>query len=674
MLDNSERHRDADRKRDARAKSRDIHIPEVREPNRRADALADVYTFLPTYFPDIFYQAFTNDRREMIDAIERAVAEGGDQAIAGPRGEGKTRIALFVSLLMMLRHQSRFPLVIGKNQKRAARELKNLKEVIQFNSLLADDFPELCYPIRAMGGWASRALMQTYKGEHTRIEWAENNIVLPTIPSELLGWESVSSGQIMASVGWEGPIRGLSIRNERPTLVIFDDLDDRESASSEKQTESMERVIEDDAGGVAGPGRRISRVMLCTMINRVCTAAKYTDPKLKPSWSGIRFRAIPKMPDNMDLWNQYVELRSDGKPDEANELYRNHRAEMDAGAVVSNESNFTPPDLSALQFYFNIISDRGMPSFQTEYQNDPPEEAQSQTMGLTEGIVANRLNGLPRGVCPPETEAVTAFVDLGKRRLHWAVVASARNAAACVVDYGVHIVSGFAEEGVETALLAALRELRDSMAVHQVDSAGELFHRDIDLAMVDAGHWNTVAYEFVRESGPRWRAAMGIPTWRPKRRRTSTERPGFECWESRQKMGKSSIWVVNQHTDYWKRRVHEGLLVEPRREGGEFSPEGVSLFGDDSSPHRDADTGRFAWQLVGEIWQEDPPKKDKPGKAGWRYKHDNHYLDCMAGALCAAGIQGIRPVGDSVPVSKASGSKGLSEVMGQDKKKTRRAA
>src|SRR5262245_4528337 len=118
---------DAERKRKQRADERDLKIPRVKEPNRRFDCLADPYLFLPTYFPSVFYQPFTVDRKEMIDAIIHASRYGGDQAVAGPRADGKTRSALFCTLALMLGLHVTFPMLISKSGPRANRELRNLK-------------------------------------------------------------------------------------------------------------------------------------------------------------------------------------------------------------------------------------------------------------------------------------------------------------------------------------------------------------------------------------------------------------------------------------------------------------------------------------------------------------------------------------------------------------------
>src|SRR5690349_5406732 len=140
--------KDADRMSEARARDRDLKIPRPKELNRRRDCLADVYQFLPTYFGSIFSQPFTSARRTMIDALLHAARYGGDQSVAGPRGDGKTRSALFGSFSLELQSIVRFPLLISKSGPRASRELRNLKDAIRDSKEFTEDFPELCIPIQ----------------------------------------------------------------------------------------------------------------------------------------------------------------------------------------------------------------------------------------------------------------------------------------------------------------------------------------------------------------------------------------------------------------------------------------------------------------------------------------------------------------------------------------------
>ena len=57
-------------------------------------AMASFRVFCETYFPEVFYLAWSEDHLRVIGKVERAVREGNLAAIAMPRGSGKTVMLL----------------------------------------------------------------------------------------------------------------------------------------------------------------------------------------------------------------------------------------------------------------------------------------------------------------------------------------------------------------------------------------------------------------------------------------------------------------------------------------------------------------------------------------------------------------------------------------------------
>ena len=67
-----------------------IIIPPPVDLQRRRALLADPVAFLKYYFPDRFWSPFAPYQLEMMQLIVDVAEFGGDQAIAAPRGDGKT--------------------------------------------------------------------------------------------------------------------------------------------------------------------------------------------------------------------------------------------------------------------------------------------------------------------------------------------------------------------------------------------------------------------------------------------------------------------------------------------------------------------------------------------------------------------------------------------------------
>lgn len=83
-----------------------------------------------------------------------------------------------------------------------------------------------------------------------------------------------------------------------------------------------------------------------------------------PSWRVTEFQAIVKWPDRMDLWDAFEEVYQNDGEEAAAEFYRDHKRDMDAGAVINWPS---------VQPLLQLMLERAVSheAFQSEYQNKP---------------------------------------------------------------------------------------------------------------------------------------------------------------------------------------------------------------------------------------------------------------------------------------------------------------
>lgn len=655
-----------------RAAGRDIIIPSICNPRRRRRCEKDPALFLKTYFPHIFTTPFTSDHRSMIDAFVNRIHYGGWKAEASPRGGGKTSIIRGLAMDAIVYGLRRFPVIIAANATHADMNLINIRVEFEKNNLLAEDFPEICIPIRALAGANQRAAAQTVAGQRTYLKWTGNLIQMPTVVG------SAASGAIITSVGIEGAIRGLNYQGQRPDLVLIDDCETRESANSEIETRKREEIIDSDIIGLAGQEKRIAIFYTCTIWSANCLAAKYTDPKIKPAWAGSRRKLLDQKPEREDLWIKYMEMRQAGviTGDEtgraAHRFYLSHRRQMDKASVVSNPYRFDStilPDgsqiqVSALQFCYDQVADTDWSHFNTEYQNEPPAGAAVEMIEVTTQAVMKRCNGLDRGTVVSEVDYLTAGLDIGARAIHWTVTAW-KNSAGSVIDYGaipVHSpIAGGVEDpenvaAVHEAILTALCEFRDMADAGWSDAeTGELML--LDIAMVDVGYarssMDTPVYEFIRSSsGNVYRACKGFGTgsgqsrYRHPTSRGHGRRLGNH-WFSTWQPGHMTR-LYNADADYWKNFVHTGLLTGHNRPGS------LTLFGRaaEAVAHR-----QYARQITAEVWT----REYKPGKGDvwlWkRIRQQNHWFDTTYLACVAASIAGMKTIGAAASAAAAK-SKG----------------
>ena len=254
----------------------------------------------------------------MIAGIRRAITRGGDQAIAASRGEGKTTLAEMLGLKHTLTGAVLFVLLLHSTGGKAQDSLAEIKEAIETNDRLAELYPEVCDPVRALENTPNRAHYQMvcgwrfdtgrkYGKQASRFSWCGPQVFFPAVPG------SPSSRAIIATRGLDAEVRGLKKMGRRPDLVIIDDPDTEETVNNEIQADKLEKRIERGLAAAGSQQRPVARLMLTTLQRRKCVSAKFTDPHQKPSWQGQRFRFLVAKPARMDLWEEYVTKRQEAE-------------------------------------------------------------------------------------------------------------------------------------------------------------------------------------------------------------------------------------------------------------------------------------------------------------------------------------------------------------------------
>jgi hypothetical protein len=643
------RDKDVQRKRDERSEAARIVIPPIRNLARREASLKDPELFLKTYFADRYRLPFGRHHYEMIDSIIKRAKHGGRQAIAAPRGCGKSELTKGLLCFLLLAGMVRFPLVVAATTDLAQKTYSDFRRKIAYNDLLLDDFPEVCFPVRALEGAPQRASKQHVDGKLTGIVWTANDYIsLAHVPGSIYG------GVKMTYFGLDSAFRGCNIDGDRPGFVLIDDPETEESAGSDVQIEARENILNKDIAGLASQEENIAIVVLTTVQNRKCYSFKLTDRKLSPSFGGMRFGIIVSWPKDMDLWQEYIAVRhaDQEKGDEngrnAVAMYLANREAMDAGVEMLS-SHFVPVTLddgtelvfSAIQQAFNKIADTSMDDYLTEYQNDPPKEEEEETLRLTAGRVASRISGYDQGVAPPQSEWFTVGLDIGKQWSHWVKIGWWGNAIGCITDYGILETHGLDDrstnKSIELALLSSLSVWRDSITEQ---------HPPL-LALIDSGAYSDAIYEFCRRAGNPFYASKGWAASRFQNTKDSDTRQSFlearADWQQNEK-----LWLYNVNTEYWKNWLQQRFNTETFDESNNFNDGTLSLFNLAGDKKRHLS---FSHHIVAEERSE----LFEPGKGTvrkWIVRNkNNHFLDATALACAAAGCIGIRLVDSVKPLA-----------------------
>jgi len=586
---------------------RDIgEIPEVIDPERKARAETSFRFFCEVYFPRTFSLPWSDDHLKVIARIEQAVLRGGLFAMAMPRGSGKTTLAETACIWAMLTGAREFVCLIGSDAGHARSMLESIKVEFETNDRLLEDYPEAVYPIHALERIHNRAKGQLCNGRHTRIVWTADEIVLPTIP------DSKASGAIIRVAGIESRIRGMKFKRAdgravRPSLVVLDDPQTDESARSDQQVRSRMETLNGAILNLAGPGEKISGIMPCTVIRPGDMADQILDRGKHPAWQGERTKLVYAFPADEKLWERYAQIRADsfrngGDGREATELYRAHRQEMDAGAVVAWPQRHNADELSAIQHAMNLrLQDER--AFWAEYQNEPLPEDEGDPDQLTADQIAAKVNGYTRGEVPIGASHLTMFIDVQAKLLFHVVVAWEDDFTGYVVDYGTYpdqrrayftlrdvqktLGRAAPGTGLEGSIYAGLEKLTGGYLPRRWrrDDGAEL---QIERCLIDAnwGQSTDVVYQFCRQSAHsavvmpshgRYVGASSVPFSEYKRKRG--ERVGHH-WRIPNTAGRRQVRHALIDTNHWKSFIHARLAVAMG------DPGCLSLFGRKPADHQ----------------------------------------------------------------------------------------
>jgi len=637
---------------------RDIgELPSVVDPDRRDRCRLSFRSFCNDYFPETFALPWSQDHLTVLQRIEQAVLHGGLFAMAMPRGSGKTSLCETACLWSLVYGHRDFVALVGASEAHADEMLSSLKAEIETNDRLLEDFPEVCFPVRALEGIPHRCGGQLYQGERTRITWTAGRFVLPTIPGAL------ASGAIVKTAGITGRIRGMKHKRSdgktaRPSLVICDDLQTDESAHSLTQCESRARLVAGAVLGLAGPGKRISGILPCTVIRPGDMADTILDATRHPEWNGSRMKLLYSEPTNAKLWEKYGELRAESLRQhndtrDATAFYAANREKMDAGAVPAWPERFLPDQISAIQYAMDLkIQDER--SFQAEYQNDPlPEDDAMIDEQLTIDQITQRVNGFKRGIVPADHDVITVMVDVQKKLLFWKVVAWKDDFSGAIIDYGSYpdqkvpyftlrdakrtLAKAAPGAGLEGSIRAGLDSL-EPLLIEREWLREDGVPLRVSRMMVDA-NWSEsteVVYAWARASK---HAAIiypshGVGVGASSKPMTEYDRKRGDKighhWMIPLNAKKRAARFVRYDVNFWKSFIRARLLTAKGDKGA------LSIFGRKPADHQllaEHFTSEYSVRTAGRGREVDEWKL-RPG-------HENHWWDCVVGAAVAASIQGV---------------------------------
>jgi len=661
--DAGDRHRQrmADRSRKQSSAAREIGpVPPVVNPERRERCRRDLKAFYLEYFPDVFFRPFSPDQEAEIKGIQTTVLQGSLQAFAEPRGDGKSVRAERALVWATLYGYHAFSMLVHATDEKGNDALADLVTTLETNERLNEDFPEVCFAIRALGGIHNRAKGQTVNGLRTAIRFTRRKLILPTIPG------SPSSGAIIASCGLMSATRGAKHLQKggkvlRPSLVLIDDPQTRESAASPDQTNTREKILTADLLGCAPQGKRMSALCACTVIEAGDLADRLLDKNRHPEWKSRRGKMLPTFPSKaaLELWEQYFEIvREDLRNDDCEEpykratrFYKANREAMDDGAVVGNPHRFDADELGPVQHAMNLFFQMGPEGFATEYNNDPLPPGEGDGLQLEAAKLSRKISGFKRLILPQGTQHVTGFIDVHQKVLYWMLCAWEPDFTGTVIDYGTFpksprahfteknfrptLQENYPSRGPDGAIYAGLQALSEQLADADYEREDGVKLR-LTRCLIDCGFNSAVVRRAIRESKHRTVLmpsfgrtcdANQVPISAYRAKPGEHISPDEWLIRGRSRSGMHLIF----DTYHWKSFTARRLLTD------RGDPGSLSFYGVDAKDRHDFLSEHLTSELPEpvtgnrrvDVWRKIPARQ-------------NHYFDCIVGAAVAASVCGVR--------------------------------
>lgn len=284
--------------------------------------------------------------RQVIEILQEAtVSRQRKIAIAAPRGHAKTTLVSLAYVLWSALHgKESLILLLSATSEQAQQLLRDIRRELTENPLLQSDFPEVCAPLLAP--------------RQTGVVIKQNRIELP-------------NGVCIRVLGSQQALRGMKHRDQRPTLIVADDLENLEQVESEEQREKLRSWFYGTLLKAGQPSTNV--VVIGTVLHHDSLLGRLTNKReATGGWRCERYKAVESFSVAEPMWQRWEDIRrgdelfEEASGDGAADAYfRANSVEMLRGTQVLWPERESYLDLMKMRL------DEGEASFQAEKQNEP---------------------------------------------------------------------------------------------------------------------------------------------------------------------------------------------------------------------------------------------------------------------------------------------------------------
>jgi len=295
--------------------------------------------FAETYFKHYLKCCFAPFHFELLKYLEEVtVKRNGHIAIAAPRGSAKSTIVTTIYVLWAICNELEECITIfSATNDLAEKLLSHIKDELSSNEGLRRDYPNVCEPPNP--------------------RWRADEII-------------TKNNVNVISVSASSKIRGFRFRQNRPSLVIFDDIEGTPGVSTQ---EGREKTYDWFTKIALNLGEQETNfIAVGTILHFDSLLAKLTSDEEFPGWEKKIYKSVISFSDRQDLWTKWALIYRgkefhDGKtgPEAAKRFFEDNQHEMLNGATVLWPERESYYDLMVMR------EQKGEFSFESEKQNEP---------------------------------------------------------------------------------------------------------------------------------------------------------------------------------------------------------------------------------------------------------------------------------------------------------------
>lgn len=255
---------------DAEAAKRQAQLQELAFDAAEVRQLArqDVNFFSGLAIPAVFEYEFPPIHLAIWDFLQQNIAKiytSPKLAIGIPRGHGKTTLIKIFILYCILFTRVRFILVCCSTEPHAMNILADVEDMLNEPNIIA-----------TFGDW--KLGVETNTKGIKKFGFMGRNVIL-------------------AAIGAEGSLRGLNLKNERPDVMIFDDIQTKECSESVSMSQSLERWMIGTAMKARSP-----RGCLYVFLGNMYPGHNSILRKLRDNSTWIKFVSGAILADGTAIW------------------------------------------------------------------------------------------------------------------------------------------------------------------------------------------------------------------------------------------------------------------------------------------------------------------------------------------------------------------------------------